>query len=157
MRHGGVVSADPVNTTPHVLDGIVNAIALVGNTVVVGGSFGKVRDAGSATVLERGNIFAYDLATGRILPGFKPGLDRPVQALACRRRHRVRRGAFKTIDDAQAPRLAWLRLSDGSRVRGFDARIQGGTVTSLAGRGGHLYVGGDFTRPAAPPVRPSPG
>jgi hypothetical protein len=147
VRHSSVVSAHPVDTTPHVLDGIVNALALVGNTVVVGGSFSEVRDAGSTTVLERDNLFAYNLATGRILTGFKPYLDRPVQALAAGTGGTVYAGgSFTMIDESYTPGLALLRLSDGSRVTGFGAPVYGGTVTSLAGRGRHLYVGGDFTR-----------
>src|SRR3954468_16499884 len=120
VRHSSVVSANPVDTTPHVLDGIVNALALVGNTAVGGGSFSEVRDAGSTTVLERDNLFAYNLATGRILTGFKPYLDRPVQALAAGTGGTVYAGgSFTMIDESYAPGLALLRLSDGSRVTGF--------------------------------------
>lgn len=43
-----VVSANPVNNTPHVLDGTVRAIAVVGNLVVVGGNFEEVREAAAA-------------------------------------------------------------------------------------------------------------
>lgn len=145
-EHSKVVSADPVNTTPHVLDGIVNAIALVGGTVVVGGSFGRVRDAGSTETLERDNIFAYDLATGRVLPGFAPYLDRPVHALAAGAGGTVYAGGeFAVAGDARTRGLALLRLSDGAPVTGFDAQVYGGTVTSLARGGSRLYVGGDFT------------
>ncbi|GAA4225086.1 hypothetical protein FHR32_003299 [Streptosporangium album] len=145
-KHSKVVSTDPVDTTPHVLDGIVNAIALVGGTVVVGGSFGEVRDAGSATTLKRDNIFAYDLATGRILPGFEPSLDRPVNALAAGADGTVYAGGeFATTGYARTRGLARLRLSDGAQVSGFDAQVQGGIVTSLVRRDSHLYVGGDFT------------
>ncbi|MGV9771552.1 hypothetical protein [Streptosporangium sp. NPDC003464] len=145
-KHSKVVSADPVDTTPHVLDGIVNAIALVGGTVVVGGWFSQVRDAGDATVLERDNIFAYDLATGRILPDFAPYLDRPVNALAAGTGGTVYAGGeFTVTGEARTRGLALLRLSDGSPVPGFGAQVYGGTVTSLARSGSHLYVGGDFT------------
>ncbi|WP_440100399.1 hypothetical protein [Streptosporangium sp. H16] len=148
-KHSGVVSADPANTTPHVLDGIVNAIALVGGTVVVGGSFGEVREAGSAgvaRVLPRTNLFAYDLATGRILPGFAPRLDRPVQALAAGVRGTVYAGGrFTRTGGARTRGLALLRLSDGSPVSRFGAQVRGGTVTGLARLGRHLYAGGDFT------------
>ncbi|MGJ6965002.1 hypothetical protein ACSDR0_24135 [Streptosporangium sp. G11] len=148
-KHSRVVSADPVDTTPHVLDGIVNAIALVGGTVVVGGSFGEVREAGStrvARVLSRTNLFAYDLATGRILPGFAPRLDRPVQALAAGVRGTVYAGGrFTRTGGARTRGLALLRLSDGSPVARFGAQVRGGTVTSLARLGRHLYAGGDFT------------
>ncbi|WP_433249955.1 hypothetical protein ACQPYK_03320 [Streptosporangium sp. CA-135522] len=144
-KHSRVVSADPVNTTPHVLDGIVNAITLVGGTVVVGGSFSRVRDAGSETVLSRANIFAYDLATGRVVPGFEPRLDRPVNALAAGTGDTVYAGGeFAAAGDARTRGLALLRLSDGSPVTGFDAPVHGGVVTSLARRGSQLYVGGDF-------------
>ncbi|MFC4058687.1 delta-60 repeat domain-containing protein [Planomonospora corallina] len=146
VEHRRIVSADPVDTTPHVLDGIVNAIALVGGTVVVGGSFGEVRDAGSARVLERANIFAYDLATGRILPDFAPELDGPVNALAAGAGGTVYAGgAFAETGGAQARRLVRLRISDGAPVPDFRAQAHGGTVTSLVRHGSHLYVGGDFT------------
>src|SRR5690606_9006971 len=70
VRHRRVVSEDPVDHTPHVLDGIVNAITMVGRTVVVGGAFTKVREAGGGPVLARSNVFAFDVRTGRVLPGF---------------------------------------------------------------------------------------
>ncbi|MEV4375322.1 delta-60 repeat domain-containing protein [Streptosporangium sp. NPDC049644] len=146
-EHSRVVLTDPVNTTPHVLDGIVNAIALVGGTVVVGGSFSEVREARSTRVLSRDNLFAYDLATGRVLPGFAPRLDRPVQALAAGVRGTVYAGGrFTTTGGTRTRGLALLRLSDGSPVAHFGAQVRGGTVTSLARLGRHLYVGGDFTR-----------
>nr|BFE85624.1 hypothetical protein GCM10020093_082250 [Planobispora longispora] len=103
VAHSRVVSADPVNTTPHVLDGIVNAIALVDGTVVVGGSFSEVRDAGGSEVLERDNLFAYDLATGRILPDFSPYLDGPVNALAAGTGGTVYAGARSPRPTASRP------------------------------------------------------
>jgi hypothetical protein len=41
-----VVSANPANWTPHVLDGIVNTIVPVGNQIVAGGSFTQVKEPG---------------------------------------------------------------------------------------------------------------
>ena len=49
--HPAVVSADPVNTTPHVLDGTVRAIAAVGSRVYVGGTFTTVVNAGTSSRL----------------------------------------------------------------------------------------------------------
>ncbi|MFF0312780.1 hypothetical protein ACFYSC_35610 [Streptosporangium sp. NPDC004379] len=150
VPHPAVVSADPVDTTPHVLDGIVNAFALVGGTVVVGGRFGRVREAGMAREVERRNLFAYDLATGRILPDFAPRPDRPVRALAAGDDGTVYAGGeFTTVSASARGRtgaLARLRLSDGSPVAGFAARISGGPVTALVRDGAALYAGGGFTR-----------
>ncbi|MEV0145070.1 MULTISPECIES: hypothetical protein [unclassified Nonomuraea] len=143
-----VVSADPVDTTPHVLDGIVNAIALVGGTVVVGGSFTEVSGADRSGTVARDNLFAYDLATGRILPGFAPEVDGPVHALAAGDDGTVYVGGdFPEVDGAPVGPLTRLRLADGAAVPGFAPRITGGMVTTLARRGSQVYAGGDFTAP----------
>ncbi|NUR93040.1 MAG: hypothetical protein HOY71_53970 [Nonomuraea sp.] len=133
-----VVSADPVDYTPHVLDGIVNTIVLVGQTVVVGGSFTEVADSTRSRTYERDNLFAFDLASGRVLP-FAPEIDGPVYGLAA--------GADDTVyvgGDFPRP-LARIGLADGQEVPGFDPPITRGTVTTLARQGSQLYVGGDFT------------
>ena len=36
---GALVSVKPVNGTPHALNGAVNSIAQVGNTIILGGTF----------------------------------------------------------------------------------------------------------------------
>ncbi|XVQ86623.1 hypothetical protein ACQP2K_04130 [Microbispora siamensis] len=138
-----VVSENPVNTTPHVLDGIVTAFALVGRTVVVGGEFSAVREARGGEDLPRANVFAFDLYTGRVLPDFAPDLDGPVAALAAGPGGTVFvGGAF----GAPSRGLVRLRVSDGAPVDGFSAPVYGGEVTSLVPLGGALYVGGDFSR-----------
>ncbi|MER7207994.1 delta-60 repeat domain-containing protein [Streptosporangium sp. NPDC000239] len=160
IRHTRVVSANPVNNTPHVLDGIVNAIALVGRTVVVGGSFSQVRNAGSRTTVERSNIFAYDLVTGRVLAGFAPILDGQVRALVDGPGGTVYAGGEFTettatqteglssvgpaASGADTNGLVRLRLSDGAPMTDFGAQTYGGGVTALARSGSRLYVGGDF-------------
>src|SRR5438309_777340 len=67
-----VVSENPVDVTPQVQDGTVYALALVGNTVVVGGDFTSVADAGEHTYYARRGLFGYDLRTGAIT-NFAPG------------------------------------------------------------------------------------
>jgi hypothetical protein len=146
--HPRVVSADPVDDTPHVLDGIVNAIALVGGTVVVGGSFTAVADSTRKTTYARENLFAYDLATGRVLPGFAPSVRGPVHSLAAGEAGTVYVGGdFYSIDRHRSAALARLSVSTGQPVASFAPRISGGAVTALARRGADLYVGGDFTEP----------
>ncbi|MBE1589456.1 delta-60 repeat domain-containing protein [Nonomuraea angiospora] len=146
--HFRVVSADPVDSTPHVLDGIVNAITVVGDTVVVGGSFSEVSDAARTTAYPRSNLFAYSLTTGRVLPDFAPVVPGPVYGLAAGDQGTVYVGGeFIGVNDSPARSLARLKLSDGSLVTGFAPRIGGGMVSTLARQGSKLYVGGDFTSP----------
>lgn len=146
VAHTRVVSADPVDNTPHVLDGIVNAITVVGDAVVVGGSFSEVSDAARSTTLERDNIFAYSLSTGAILPGFAPEIDGPVYALAAGTGGSVYAGGeFSTVNRASARSLVRLAVADGATFASFNARVSGGSVYALARRGTDLYLGGDFT------------
>ncbi|WP_283139169.1 hypothetical protein [Rhizohabitans arisaemae] len=151
VPHRRVVSADPADHTPHVLDGIVNAFAIVGDRVVVGGSFTEVQEAstrqGEGERFDRRNVFAFDLATGRVDRGFAPDLDGTVWALAPGDGGTVYAGgSFGWVDAEPRPGLTRLRLADGAPVPGFAvAGVSGGSVFALARRGSHLYVGGDFT------------
>jgi hypothetical protein len=143
-----VVSADPVDSTPHVLDGIVNAITLVGRVVVVGGSFTEVADAGRTTAYRRDNLFAYDLVTGRVLPDFRPSVAGPVYGLAPGDHGTVYVGGeFPGVNNLRSRALARLNLANGGLVPGFAPRVGGGSVTTLARQGRRLYVGGDFISP----------
>ena len=80
MAQSSVVSANPVDYTPHVLDGTVWALAVVGDTVVVGGSFTKVQDSARRTTYARKNIFAYGLRDGAVR-SFAPAVDAAVYSL----------------------------------------------------------------------------
>ncbi|MEU8250895.1 hypothetical protein [Nonomuraea sp. NPDC048916] len=146
--HPRVVTADPVDNTPHVLDGIVNSIALVDGTVVVGGSFSEVADSSRSFSVMRDNLFAYDLASGRILPDFAPDVEGTVYGLAAGDDGTVYVGGdFPMVNGERAKALTRLRVADGSIVPGFDPGVAGGMVTTLTRRGSQLYAGGDFTRP----------
>ncbi|RJL22508.1 hypothetical protein [Bailinhaonella thermotolerans] len=146
--HRRVVSADPVDWTPHVLDGIVHSIAMAGNTVIVGGSFSAVQEAGAdARPLPRHNLFAFDARTGRIVKDFDPHVAGPVLALAAGENGTVYAGgAFGLVNGDTQRGLARLRLDNGETVGSFGgAALRDGAVYTMARRGRHLYVGGDFT------------
>ena len=145
-RHPGVVSANPVDWTPHVRDGEVRAITVVGQTVVVGGDFTWVSQA-DGVEYDRWFLFAFDLPTGRIRAPFVPDLDGPVYALAPGPNGTVfAGGAFRTVNGVPQRGLTRLRLSDGAAVPGFRAPIDQGDVRALATSGPWLYAGGAFTR-----------
>ncbi|MGH9038210.1 MAG: hypothetical protein ACRD0O_20835, partial [Acidimicrobiia bacterium] len=116
MAHDRVVSADPAGPTPEVLDGEVRAVALVGRRVVVGGSFSRVRDGDSGTVLDRAGLFAFEPGTGAVARGFAPRLGGRVDVLA------GAPGGVGVFVGGRFPlRLAKLDLDSGRRVAGFRA------------------------------------
>jgi len=112
----GVVSADPVDYTPHVLDGTVRAIAVVGDIVVVGGDFTRVTDAHRATGYRRNYLFAYRLRTGELLD-FAPALNGPVYALAAGPGGTVYAGGpFTGVAGTAQRGLTRFRLDTGERL-----------------------------------------
>lgn len=143
MAHSTVVSTNPVDYTPHVLDGTVWSMAVVGDTVVVGGAFTKVADSSRKTTFARKNLFAFGLHDGAIR-AFAPQVDGAVYSLSSGADGTVYAGgAFKTVNGAAQRGLAKLTLS-GQRVSAFTARIGWGDVRALQARGSRLYAGGTF-------------
>jgi hypothetical protein len=147
ISQGAVVSANPVDWTPHVLDGTVRDIAVVGQKVVVGGNFEKVKEAGSnKPTISRHNIFAFDLGTGKIDTKFVPKVDGTVYALQAGPSSSVLvGGSFTNTNGTALGSLTRLGLADGKAVKGFNARIGHGLVFTMIRRGSHVYVGGAFT------------
>jgi hypothetical protein len=144
LAQPAVVSDNPVNYTPHVLDGTVWAMAVVGDTMVVGGDFTKVADSSRRHTYWRKDIFAFDLYNGDVL-SFAPEVDGPVYALAAGPGNTVYAGgSFRTVNDDDSRGLARLSL-DGDRISSFDARINQGFVQTLAVRDGWVYAGGTFS------------
>ncbi|MEV6924165.1 PKD domain containing protein [Dactylosporangium sp. NPDC051485] len=146
MNQPAQVSIDPVDYTPHVLDGEVRAFAVVGDAVVVGGDFTTVTDAKRTVRYKRNNLFAYRATTGEILP-FAPQPDAPVLTLATGANNTVYAGgSFQRIAGANQRGLAQLNLADGSRVPAFTAAINWGDTRSVIAQGPWLYAAGSFSR-----------
>ncbi|GIE87858.1 delta-60 repeat domain-containing protein [Actinoplanes regularis] len=141
----GIVSDNPVDWTPHVMDGTVWALALVGDTVIVGGAFTKVQDSSRRVTLDRKNIFAFGLYDGAIR-SFAPEVDGAIYSLAPGTGGTVYvGGAFKKVNGVAQRGLTRLWLGSGNRVTSFQAKINWGDVRSLTNRLGHLYVAGTFS------------
>lgn len=139
-----VVSADPVDWSPHVLDGTVRAITLVGDAVVVGGDFSAVA-SNSGFRYRRNYLFAFGARDGA-LRGFAPSIDGPVYALAPGPGNTVYvGGAFRTVNGAAQRGLTRLSLAHGGRAPSFRASINWGDVRALAVSGRWLYAGGRFS------------
>ncbi|MBM7518328.1 hypothetical protein [Nocardioides nitrophenolicus] len=145
---GGVlVGEQPVAGTPQVLDGEVFAIAQVGGTIVLGGSFTRARDDGSDVELPRRGLLAFDAATGRIDPAFHPDPDGVVEAVTVGRSGSVYVGGeFSSIGGLPRAGLAQVALAGGAVVPAFDPGRVDGPVRDLRLRHNRLWVAGAFTR-----------
>src|SRR5581483_4296226 len=151
----GVVSANPVDNTPNVLDGMVTAIVPMGSRIVVGGTFSQVQQAGSGQpVLTRQGLFSFDPATGVVDPGFHPsldvtsaaGVDRSVQAMApSPDGHSVFvGGSFGQLNGSAVNKLLKLDATTGALDPNFHVIVTS-AVKDVAVSGSKVYLAGDFT------------
>jgi hypothetical protein len=140
-----VVNPDPVDWTPNVLDGQVNAVLQMGNKVVVGGTFTQVRRAGFSQIHPRNYLFAFDMDSGVIDQSFVPQVDQPVEALAPGPDGTsvFVGGRFNTVNGQSYKKVVRLSLSNGSIVSSFKANASA-LVQDLVARAGWLYVSGKF-------------
>jgi len=140
-----VVSANPADWTPHVLDGQVKAIVKIGNTMFVGGLFTTVKEPGGLDTA-RSNIFAFDATTGAIDPSFAPTLDREVNALAAAPDGGLFvAGRFNTVNGIATKGLVKLDPATGQIVTAFKPRSNG-AVFDMQVVGNELVIGGNFTK-----------
>ncbi|SFQ20114.1 hypothetical protein [Actinomadura madurae] len=147
ILHAKVVSENPVDHTPHVLDGTVYALAVVGDKVVVGGNFTQIQEAAAGSpVMNRKNLFAFDINTGKVDAGFVPEVDDVVRSLAPGGDDTVYVGGdFKTVNGALMRRLARLKIADGVAHPSFTrVQINWGRLQTMTRRGDHLYIGGSL-------------
>lgn len=161
-RQAAVVSADPANVTPHVIDGNVNAFALVGSKMFAGGTIAQVRQQGSTVVQTRHNLMAFDAATGLVLP-FAPVFDGEVWSLEPAGDGTMFvAGSFTTVNGAPARGLVKLNLATNTVVAAFNPRLDG-AVTDVQIVRGQVVVAGKFrhaggaTRPYLASLDPATG
>ena len=145
LQQPAVVNPNPVDWTPNVLDGEVTSIAVVGDTVVVGGDFRRIGEAGARDSIDRPYLFAFNRVDGR-LRDFRPDLDGAVNALVAGPDDTVYvGGAFRRVNGSNRRGIVRLNLFNGEISDGFDASVDNGDVRALEAYGGAVYVGGSFT------------
>lgn len=145
--HDEIVSTDPVEFTPDVLDGKVLAIAPIdADLVVVGGDFTQVRDASGVT-MNLPYIFAFRRSTGLIETSFDPDLNSEVSSLvAGTDASSVYVGGFFTTVNGETNRKGLTKLDlAGDRITEFRGRTNA-RVKDLALVNDVLYVAGTFSQ-----------
>lgn len=147
QEHSVVVTDNPADFTPHVLDGRINAIAQVGDTMVAGGTFTQVSEAGSNQTINQAYLVAFDPETGDIDTRFDPELNGAVEALAASPDGNdvIVGGAFTTVNGSTQDRLAKIDL----QLARVDNSFKGSAndlVQDLFVRGNDLYISGRFTQ-----------
>ncbi|KAB1910892.1 malectin domain-containing carbohydrate-binding protein [Micromonospora sp. AMSO31t] len=154
--HTTLVSEVPTDKTPNINDGNVVAIYDAGTKVIVGGSFTKAQNRGSATTeVTRKGVLAFDKATGKLDDSFAPVLDGEVTAVIAGPTPGTvyLAGTFNKVGDSNFRKLALLNVEDGTPVAGFKGPAFNGTVSDIALVDGRLLVGGIFSTVTATTTR----
>lgn len=145
VAHSTLVSENASFFTPGAVDGRVEAIAIEGDIVFVGGSFTQIQERLDGEILDQPYLFAYSKATGDIIRDFDPVLNGTVRAL-----HTTGEGTgvfaggeFTNINN-ESTRRSLVKLDNaGDRVAGFSARPDR-RVFAMDRSGDTLYIGGNF-------------
>jgi hypothetical protein len=142
-----VVNANPVDTTPHVLDGETHTVLDLGTRVLIGGQFSQVKRYSKPEVFTRTNLFAYTKATGVIDPAFAPALNGKVTALLSAPDGMAYvAGQFKNVGGVVGTSyLIKINPATGAVVPAFAPAING-MVYDIHLANGKLYAGGSFTK-----------
>jgi Malectin domain len=147
--HGNlVVSANPADFTPHVMNGSVNALTQVGNKIIAAGTFTSVSPSGTysntADDVVRNRIFAFDATTGVIDAGFNPNFGGAVNSLDTDGTSIYAAGSFASVGGNTAIKRIVKLTSSGTVVSGFNA-VPNSSVNDVVVRGTRVYIGGAFT------------
>jgi hypothetical protein len=153
VAHGGVVSADPANVTPNVVDGggvdhtAVYAFRQVGGKMYAGGGFAQVTRGGTtAPLIARSNIVAFDATTGAIDTGFAPTLNGPVWAIESSGTSLYVAGGFTQVNGVNRRGVVKLNATTGAVDTGFNAGLTSGRVEDMHLVNGRLLIGGNIPK-----------
>jgi hypothetical protein len=146
VAHARVVSENPADFTPNVMDGggvdhtSVDALAQLGSTLYAGGNFRLVQSAG--TTFNRSHLMSFNATTGA-MSSFAPTLDGKVFALLAQPGALYVGGFFSNVNGVARRGLVKLDPGTGAVDTAFNARLRG-AVQEIRLVNGRLLVGGRF-------------
>ena len=141
---GAVVSANPANFTPNVASGAVYKFVQAGATMYAGGAFSSVSTPAGVSpggTFARGNIVAFNAATGVVSTSFAPSVNGEVWAMATDGASLWIGGTFTSVNGVARRGVAKLNPTTGAVDSAFNAMLASGKVTELALTGGRLIAG----------------
>ncbi len=146
VAQDAIVSANPANWTPNVLDGEIYSFVEIGNKIYAAGQFTQVQAATGGTIYSRKNLFAFNATTGAIDTNFAPTFDNVVKSLAVAPDGNLFAGGyFNSVNgDTTVRKLVKLNPATGQRITAFSANANG-QVWEIRVWGTRLLVGGRFT------------
>ncbi len=147
-QSGRIVSDEPGQNAPNILDGTVYSIAQVGNTIVVGGQFSQAQNYNTSTTVTRNNVLAFDATTGKLLTAFTPNPSGTVYKVlpAADGQSVYVAGEFTSAAGKSVPgRVFKINVTTGVVNTSFVAPTVDGKIRDLEVVGNHLFVSGKFT------------
>jgi PKD repeat protein len=142
-----IVNADPANFTPNVLDGSVESIQQVGNSILIGGDFHQIQASTGGPILTRNNLAAFDATTGAISTTFVPNPDGEVTTIipAGDGSTVYIGGYFNNVSGAGSPSTARINATTGARITAFQPPTLDGRIKDMRLVGNRLWLAGYFT------------
>lgn len=156
---GRIVSDNPSGFTPNVMDGAVLSLARVGDLIIVGGTFTRVRNANTSVDITRRNVFAFNATSGQVSTTFNPNPNSSVYKVlpASDGTSVYLGGDFTQITSGgstvSVSRLVRVSATTGTRDAGFAPGSFNGSVRDLEVTGPRLWVVGKFTHLQGRPQR----
>jgi hypothetical protein len=143
-----VVSEDPANFTPNVVDdaavsdAAVYAFGQIGGTMYAGGTFHTVSNSTRTVTTSRSNLMSFSATTGA-LTSFAPAVNGPVWAIVPAGSSIYVGGEFTTVNGVTRRALAKLDATTGALDPQFNP-VLFGKVTEARIVNGRLLIGGTF-------------
>ena len=135
------VSGSPRLDVMQVIDGEVLDSAVIGDRVILVGSFTQVKNVGG-NAINQPYIAAYNINNGRFDGNFRPTLNKPAYAVDTDNTSVYIGGNFTTVNGNTHRKVAKLTAA-GSLVSSFDPQASA-NVNDVAVANGKLYVAGRF-------------